>query len=151
ASAPARIFIDLQSGGADEIAAAINEHPVAPTVGPKPDRAPEITVPVVVADDVKADRMAAAPVQVASTEAVALPETAVAPASSAATAMPRPPTKPDESDADIEEVAGTQIAALTVPALQPPAKPVAGADARIPTIVLDPGHGGKDPGAVGAN
>src|SRR5262245_38721777 len=65
ASAPARIFIDLQSGGADEIAAAINEHPVAPTVGPKPDRAPEITVPVVVADDVKAARMAAAPVQVA--------------------------------------------------------------------------------------
>jgi len=152
ASVPARIFIDLLPG-TDEIAAAIDQNPILPAVGdePKPDRIPTIGDLLMVADDAKADRMTGAtlPVQIASTEAVALPSPAEG--SSSADDLPLPPTKPDQSAVDGEGLGGTEVAVVTVPAPQPSGKPAAGGDARIPTIVLDPGHGGKDPGAIGAN
>jgi N-acetylmuramoyl-L-alanine amidase len=150
-SAPARIFIDLQSGGADEIAAAIGRNPALPAIvdEPKPNPVATAAAPLMVADDAKADRMMAPemPVQIASTEAVALPDVGATAAANAD--WPLPPTKPD--DADDEGLSGTEVAVVTVPAVVPPGQPVAGNDARIPTIVLDPGHGGKDPGAIGAN
>ncbi len=152
-AAPARIFIDLQPVATDEIAAAINENPILPAAvdEPKSDPAPPIPGPAMVANDAKADRMTAAllPVQIASTEAVAIPDAAEAASSTAD--WPLPPTKPDDSAVDGEDVMGTEVAVLTVPAVQPPGNAVAGNDSRIPTIVLDPGHGGKDPGAIGAH
>jgi N-acetylmuramoyl-L-alanine amidase len=153
-SAPARIFVDLQSAGTDVIAAAINENPILPATieAPKPDPAPSVGPALMVANDAKADRMTAAvlPVQIASTEAVAILD-APAASSAAAADWPLPPTKPDESDVDGEDATGTNVAVLTVPAVPSPDKAVAGANDRIPTIVLDPGHGGKDPGAIGAH
>jgi N-acetylmuramoyl-L-alanine amidase len=150
--APARIFIDLQSGGADEIAAAISQNPIlgAGAGEPKADPKPAIGKPLMVANDAKADRMAAPamPVQIASTEAVAL--AGIAEGASAHADWPLPPTKPEESDVGGETTAGVDVAVVTVPAVQSPGKTVAGNDARIPMIVLDPGHGGKDPGAIGA-
>ena len=170
--APARIFLDLQSGGTDQIAAAINENPILPAVAekPKPDPAPAksenpilpatvdksaptsaTSEPLMAANDAKADRMTAAvlPVQIASTEAVALPSSAEE--SAAHADWPLPPTKPEDSDVDGADMAGTQVAVITVPAVSPAGKPVAASDGHIPTIVLDPGHGGKDPGAIGAH
>jgi N-acetylmuramoyl-L-alanine amidase len=152
-SAPARIFIDLQSQGTDAIAAAINENPILPATieAPKPDPAPSVSPALMVANDAKADRMTAAPlpVQIASTEAVAIPDPPGT--SSAAADWPLPPTKPDDSEVDSADGSGTDVAVLTVPAVPSPDKAVAGANDRIPTIVLDPGHGGKDPGAIGAH
>lgn len=151
-TAPARIFVDLRPGAADEIAAAIDRNPILPAVvaEPKPAPAPAKSEPLMVANDARADRMMAMalPVQIASTEAVALPSTADA---AGRTDWPLPPTKPDDSDVEGGDVAGPQVAVVTVPGIEQPGKPVAGTDARIPTIVLDPGHGGKDPGAVGAH
>lgn len=150
-AAPARIFIDLQPAATDEIAAAINENPTLPAAidEPKSEPVPPIPEPSMVANDAKADRMMAAPlpVQIASTEAVPIPD--ATDATSTTADWPLPPTKPDDSTVDGEDV-GTDVAVLTVPAVQPPGN-AAGDHARIPTIVLDPGHGGRDPGAIGAN
>ncbi len=152
-SAPARIFFDLQAGETDEIAAAIGKNPILPARvdEKKPDPQPALGAPPMVANDAKADRTTASEVgvQIASTEAVAIPDPAGTAPSTAA--LPLPPTKPDESDLESEDMARADVAVVTVPAVQSPGKPVAGDDARIPTIVLDPGHGGKDPGAVGPN
>ena len=160
-SAPARIFVDLQPSGTDEIAAAIGKNPVpdpipaavppAAAEEPKPEPTPATSAPRMVANDAKADRMMATvlPVQIASTEAVALPSDAGE--TDAAANWPLPPVKPDDSDVEGADLTGTQVAVVRVPGVDLPAKPVTGADARIPTIVLDPGHGGKDPGAIGAH
>jgi len=151
-AAPARIFVDLQPGAADEIAAAIDRNPILPAVvaESKPAPTPAKSDPLMVANDARADRMMATalPVQIASTEAVALPSNAGA---AARTDWPLPPIKPDDSDVGGGDMTGPQVAVVTVPGIEPPGKPVAGTDARIPTIVLDPGHGGKDPGAIGAH
>jgi N-acetylmuramoyl-L-alanine amidase len=152
-SAPARIFVDLQPSGTDEIAAAIDRNPILPAVAeepkPEPTPAPAPSGPLMVANDAKADRMMATvlPVQIASTETVALPGGA----DETAADWPLPPVKPDDSDVESGDLTGTQVAVVTVPGVDLPGKPVTGADARIPTIVLDPGHGGKDPGAIGAH
>jgi N-acetylmuramoyl-L-alanine amidase len=95
-------------------------------------------------------------VQLASTEAMAIPDRSAARATSAATPPPAadgdypiPPTKPAALEDEDAAGGGTQLAMLTAPAVLPAKKPNARTVDRIPVIVLDPGHGGRDPGAIG--
>jgi N-acetylmuramoyl-L-alanine amidase len=138
--APARIFVDLQPGVPDLVAAAISKA-------------------LAVEPDAKPAESATRPVQLASAAAVVIPETTAAAADRDAAAaaiadrgLPIPPVKPDLQEADVEDedVAHTQLATLEMPVTLPPKKPTAGRDGHVPVIVLDAGHGGKDPGAVGA-
>jgi N-acetylmuramoyl-L-alanine amidase len=137
--APARIFVDLQSGVPDLVAAAISNALAAEQQEAQEAR-PEATTTW--------------PVQLASTAIVAIPGPAAPDAERGAPAasteddgFPIPPAKPDLVEP--EDAAQTQLAMLEVPAVMPPKKPAAGRDGHVPVIVLDAGHGGKDPGAVG--
>lgn len=138
---PARIFVDLRPGVPDLVAAAISNALAAEQQEAKP-------------------AATTWPVQLASTAVVAIPDRAkvdvhqgAAAAAIADGGFPIPPAKPDlpEVEAEAEDVAQTQFAMLAVPAALPPKKPAAGHDGHVPVIVIDAGHGGKDPGAVGAN
>jgi N-acetylmuramoyl-L-alanine amidase len=139
--APARIFVDLQSGAPDLVAAAISNALAAEEKQEQEARPGSTTT---------------WPVQLASTAVIAIPGTAApvddrGPAAAAITdvGLPIPPAKPDLAAS--EDAAEPQLAMLEVPAVVPPKKPAAGRDGHVPVIVLDAGHGGKDPGAVGAN
>jgi N-acetylmuramoyl-L-alanine amidase len=131
--APARIFVDLQAGAPDLVAAVISG---ALAAEQKEAQEPKTAT-------------TAWPVQLASTAVVAIPGTATPEQPvAAAGGFPIPPAKPELHD--LEDTAEAQLAMLEVPAVVPPKKPAVGRDSHVPVIVLDAGHGGKDPGAVGA-
>jgi N-acetylmuramoyl-L-alanine amidase len=141
--APARIFVDLESGVPDLIAAVVSK-----------------ALAVEQPDAKSAVAAETPPVQLAATATVAIPDRTetdagggAAAAAIAESGLPIPPLKPDlqEVDFESEDVSHTQLATLEVPVALPPKKPAAGRDGHVPVIVLDAGHGGKDPGAVGAN
>ncbi len=141
-STPARIFVDLEPGAPDPIAAPAGDVPgAAATKVPGPPAAPALR-----------------PVQVASTETVAIPDMADARTEghgfgagsvTAARQYPVPPAKPAPPLVAAESAA--QIAMAMPAPVVPPKKPGAGEGGRVRVIVLDAGHGGRDPGAVGAN
>ena len=140
-SAPARIFFDLRAGGAEAQAMAI-----VPVKEAEPVDEP---------DPPKPTSVATMPVQLASTEAVAIPAGAgrtlsVGPKSAASSGQfPIPPRKPADEEGYTDAQSNTLVAALDSAAVLPQQKAaIGGGD--LPVIVIDAGHGGKDSGAVGA-
>src|SRR5690606_32525098 len=63
-------------------------------------------------------------------------------------APPVPPAIPERADPRIQQAAVTGMA---IPDRKPQATPQPVPGERKPLIVIDPGHGGVDPGAIGAN
>jgi N-acetylmuramoyl-L-alanine amidase len=135
---PPRIFVDLQSGAPDLLAAAIAN--ALATAGEEEVEGPP----------------SARSVQLASTEAMAIPDRTKAKTENDGTEprladrdYPIPPLKPPALDEEDAPRPGTQVAMLVPPDVLPARKPKAATGNRIPVIVLDAGHGGRDPGAIG--
>jgi N-acetylmuramoyl-L-alanine amidase len=160
-SAPTRLFIDLVKGPANAPAAPpVTVAKVAPPPVPAPAPEPANGNPF---KSAKAATLSEPPPPAAPPAAVVPVEEAspsVSPPVDQQIAFipPVKPTPPAAAPAAAAEPAaggsgsGVSLVAMTVsPALLPPAKPPLPQDDRKPVIVLDAGHGGKDPGATGIN
>lgn len=82
-----------------------------------------------------------------------VPPTGAAPAASLPApplTLPAPatPATDDGGEADVAAAAAAAIAGQVAPGA-PPTPPVDAAEPSLPVVVIDPGHGGVDPGAVG--
>ena len=140
-NAPPRIFLDLQPGAPAGTPAAAAPSPAPPA----PDAAAAADDPI--ARQLRQTAEAAPPPANLPVSPAASPSAAVASAGpderQSLIAPPQPNAPPVQVDA-----AAVSLVALTVPATLPaPPKP-AGQPSHVPVIVLDPGHGGHDPGAT---
>ncbi len=144
AAVPARLYVDLERTSVAAFAAAVVLAPgvadtppagtlSAPEAQPQPAAAPQLAAVTVQAPEI-------------ATVADALPATT---AGSADVVPPQKPAIPAGVVPAEAAPAEMSMVAMTLPAVLPPAKPEASNRIRKPLIVLDAGHGGKDPGAVG--
>ncbi|MBM3951287.1 MAG: AMIN domain-containing protein [Rhodospirillales bacterium] len=147
-----RLVVDIGAASRDAMIAGLRDGvvKVAAGGGAKAAPVPEAT-----------RRLSALTPPPALTPPVANGDSAARPKSPPPTSAAQPPVvEPVAAPADSgEEDASDRIAALAVPATEPEAAPF-GAPPRKPparrlggkrVIVIDPGHGGLDPGTVGAN